>query len=110
MQTWFLIFLALLSPMLPAQGKGKGKGHSDSGSAAVVFTPDERRIISDYCRRLPASGLPPGLAKRDTLPPGLEKQLRRNGRLPPGLEKKLVPFPPDLERQLPPSAAGVQRG
>src|SRR5215210_942443 len=34
------------------------------------------------------SGLPPGLANRRNLPPGLEKQLRRNGQLPPGLENK----------------------
>jgi hypothetical protein len=27
------------------------------------------------------SGLPPGLAKRDRLPPGLERQVQRNGTL-----------------------------
>jgi len=36
-------------------------------------------------------GLPPGLAKRDRLPPGLEKQLVERGRLPPGLEKRTLP-------------------
>ncbi len=45
-------------------------------------------------------GLPPGLAKRDRLPPGLEKQLRRRGTLPPGLQKKVQPVPVGLERQL----------
>jgi hypothetical protein len=39
-------------------------------------------------------GLPPGLAKRDSLPPGLAKQLRERGRLPPGLQKRLTPVPP----------------
>ena len=34
-------------------------------------------------------GLPPGLAKRDRLPPGLEKHLLKHGSLPPGLQKKL---------------------
>jgi hypothetical protein len=38
-------------------------------------------------------GLPPGLAKRDSLPPGLAKQLRERGRLPPGLQKRLTPVP-----------------
>jgi hypothetical protein len=36
------------------------------------------------------------------LPPGLEKQLVRNGTLPPGLQKRLYPAPVELERQLPP--------
>ena len=47
--------------------------------------------------------LPPGLAKRDRLPPGLERQLVIHGTLPPGLQKKIQPCPPDLERVLPPS-------
>jgi hypothetical protein len=38
-------------------------------------------------------GLPPGLAKRHSLPPGLAKQLRERGRLPPGLQKRLTPVP-----------------
>ena len=48
------------------------------------------------------SNLPPGLAKRDQLPPGLEKQLVRRGTLPPGLQKRLQPCPEELERRLPP--------
>jgi hypothetical protein len=46
------------------------------------------------------AGLPPGLAKRDRLPPGLEKQLRERGTLPPGLQKRIHPLPLELERQL----------
>jgi hypothetical protein len=42
------------------------------------------------------------LAKRDRLPPGLERQLVVRGTLPPGLQKKMQPCPPDLERMLPP--------
>ena len=44
------------------------------------------------------------------MPPGLEKQLQRNGRLPPGLQKKLRPFPADLERQLGALPRGYRRG
>ena len=44
-------------------------------------------------------GLPPALAKKDSLPPGLAKQLERNGTLPPGLAKRDLPY--DLQRQLP---------
>jgi hypothetical protein len=48
------------------------------------------------------NNLPPGLAKRDRLPPGLERQLVVRGELPPGLRKKIQPCPDDLERRLPP--------
>jgi hypothetical protein len=44
-------------------------------------------------------GLPPGLAKKDHLPPGLARQLERNGHLPPGLEKRNLPS--DLVQKLP---------
>jgi hypothetical protein len=44
--------------------------------------------------------LPPGLAKKGKLPPGLAKQLARNGHLPPGLEYRGLPQ--DLMVQLPP--------
>ena len=43
--------------------------------------------------------LPPGLAGKDKLPPGLQKQLERNGTLPPGLAKRALPD--DLKRMLP---------
>jgi hypothetical protein len=46
--------------------------------------------------------LPPGLAKKDQLPPGLEKQLVPRGSLPPGLQKRVQPCPVELERRLPP--------
>ncbi|MDE3165012.1 MAG: hypothetical protein KGN36_04325, partial [Acidobacteriota bacterium] len=98
------MLLSLVAPVLAAaQGRGRGRGRGgDSGEdqGPVRFRTEEIRTIHDYYH--PASGLPPGLAKRSDLPPGLEKQLRRNGTLPPGLQKKLVAFPPDLERRLPP--------
>jgi hypothetical protein len=47
------------------------------------------------------SGLPPGLAKRDRLPPGLERHLQRNGTLPPGLQKRVRPLPDVCEARLP---------
>ncbi|MBT3915897.1 MAG: hypothetical protein HN731_03895 [Rhodospirillaceae bacterium] len=52
-------------------------------------------------------GLPPGLAKRDKLPPGLQKQLERNGKLPPGLQKRALPS--DLEAKLSPPREGTER-
>jgi Ni/Co efflux regulator RcnB len=48
------------------------------------------------------SHLPRGLAKRDRLAPGLERQLIVNGTLPPGLRAKAYPCPRELEVVLPP--------
>ncbi|MCL6565120.1 MAG: hypothetical protein K6U09_01730 [Acidobacteriia bacterium] len=74
-----------------------------------VFTEHERVLIKDWFRVHGRKGLPPGLAKRDRLPPGLEKQLRERGTLPPGLQKKLHPLPIELERQLHRLPTGYKR-
>ena len=66
----------------------------------MEFSPRERRIISD-CFVDNRSNLPPGLAKRDRLPPGLERQLQRNGTLPPGLQKRMQPLPGVCTARLP---------
>lgn len=120
-----LILLAALT-LMPAlsfaaqgkgHGKGKGKGNSDQSDQdrddrsgkLPVFADRDREVIIKYFHG-GASGLPPGLAKRGgNLPPGLERQLERNGTLPPGLQKKLQPFPVELERQLPPCPPAYQR-
>lgn len=54
----------------------------------VVFTDRDRRLIREYYHR---RHLPPGLAKRSSLPPGLRKQVQRRGQLPPGLRGKGLP-------------------
>lgn len=92
------------------QGKGKqtkdkqtkDKQTTDRPPAAprAEIGQKDRDAIASYFKSNTA-GLPPGLAKRGgDLPPGLEKQLQKNGTLPPGLEKKLEPVPAPLERQL----------
>jgi hypothetical protein len=43
------------------------------------------------------TGLPPGLAKREELPPGLEMQVEKNGSLPPGLAKRLPDGAADID-------------
>jgi hypothetical protein len=50
--------------------------------------------------------LPPGLAKRDALPPGLERQLVVRGTLPPGLRGRMHPCPVEVEHYLPPAPVG----
>ena len=119
-----LLLLSGLAIALPsshadaAQGKsGKShpqkheeqKGHADKkakavvvnhpGNAALVIDRDGHiRLIREYGH---AGSLPPGLAKRQALPPGLREQLRENGALPPGLQKYWVPVPAPLVVRLP---------
>lgn len=75
----------------------------------VVFTTRDQELIRGYYGG--GKGLPPGLAKKGKLPPGLAKQLQRNGSLPPGLQKRYnaQPFPDDLVRQLSPVPSGFSR-
>jgi hypothetical protein len=54
----------------------------------VVFSEHDRYAIRDYYGR---HHLPPGLAKRSSLPPGLQKQIQRRGQLPPGLRGDRLP-------------------
>lgn len=98
--------------------------------SGAMFTEIERRVLCDYYKvvscgtaRLVGDGkgktkggigskdktalMPPGLAKRDELPPGLERQYQRSGKLPPGLAKRRLPD--DLARALPRRDGGYER-
>ncbi len=77
---------------------------------------DDYRVFSERqrdriraCLDSSRSGLPPGLAKKDRLPPGLEKQIQRNGTLPPGLEKKVQGLPYACSDELPNIPGGWER-
>ncbi|MBI4572891.1 MAG: hypothetical protein HY713_06350 [candidate division NC10 bacterium] len=101
---------------------------SVQGEVQIIFSPEERRIVREYyskeivekargqqgkAKGKGKKGLPPGLAKREKLPPGLQKQLQRNGTLPPGLQGKLEPLPQEVEvrlRPLPPDRVRVVIG
>ncbi len=103
-----------------AQGQGAAKGKPPTSQTAgdkvrsvlppsePVFTTQEVTLIQGWFRTN-RSNLPPGLAKRETLPPGLEKQLQQKGTLPPGLQKKIQPLPIVLERQLTVLPTGYRR-
>src|SRR5687767_10946725 len=56
----------------------------DTAAVIAVDRDGHVRVIRDYVR---GGSLPPGLAKRESLPPGLRAQLRERGELPPGLQK-----------------------
>ena len=85
-----LIIIAALSAGssgLAAQGKGKGRaahdnpevtsdGHGHGNSVAVnvsIGSRDERVIRAWFSEPRNMKGLPPGLAKKETLPPGLQQ-------------------------------------
>ncbi len=114
---------ALLHLSLPAAAQSP-TGHSDGRITsdemiAGVISEIERRTIGRYYRgdrydeyeeesghgkakkgnNSKNKGLPPGLAKRDHLPPGLQKHLDERGALPPGLAKR--DLPQNLQSALP---------
>lgn len=87
-----------------------------------VFSEIERRIIDRYFGKDTDlddeeteafkakgrhKGLPPGLAKRGSLPPGLARHVRLYGALPPGLQKRVLPE--ELEALLPERPEGEVR-
>jgi hypothetical protein len=89
--------------------KDKRKDHDDAddrrGYGFASHDRDEIRVWYGENYR----HLPPGLAKRDRLPPGLERQLVIRGTLPPGLERRAYPVPVELERRLPPPPRDCER-
>ena len=79
------------------------------GRGPEGFSDRERDVISD-CMADSYRDLPPGLAKRGgDLPPGLERQLQRNGTLPPGLQKRVRLLPERCEERLPRLPGGWAR-
>jgi len=106
-------FLLSVNPATSrAQGdsNGYGKDHNkhdndgDDDQAGHYYRHHEQDAARGWYYEN-AKHLPPGLAKKDQLPPGLEKQLVRRGSLPPGLQKRIQPCPQELERRLPPPPA-----
>jgi hypothetical protein len=88
-------------------GHGNGHGHdqdrhgNDEDVRSYEFSDRDGDAMRDWYHDH-RSSLPPGLAKKDRLPAGLERQLEVRGTLPPGLQKRIEPVPVDLERHMPP--------
>jgi hypothetical protein len=82
---------------------------TDNVHIQVAFGDHDRNIINNYYlkTKMKRKGLPPGLAKKGKLPPGLQKQLKKNRELPPGLAKRHLPY--DLEERLSPLPRGYVR-
>jgi hypothetical protein len=89
------------------RAEDKRENKDDRDNRVVVVDRDGHvRAIRDYTR---AGSLPPGLAKREALPPGLRRQLRENGALPPGLQKRLMAVPAPLGARFPAIPPHYQR-
>lgn len=99
---------------LPARGGASGQVAvgGRGGAVAIAFSERDRQLIAQYYANGGAyqgkpRRMPPGLAKRDRLPPGLDKRLQKNDPLPPGLQSQGLPG--DLEQRLTPLPAGYLR-
>lgn len=82
---------------------GEGHGHDKDhghGRDHERYADHDRDIRGWYHAHY--EHLPPGLAKRDRLPPGLERQLVVRGTLPVGLRGNMQRCPRELEVMLPP--------
>ena len=88
-----------------AEDKRDKKDDGRKDQVVVVDRDGHTRVIREYAR----ASLPPGLAKRESLPPGLRQQLRERGELPPGLQKRLVPMPATWASRLPPVPSHYHR-
>ena len=103
-----IIALGIFATSAGAQGRGRGhdkdkkhgRGHDKEEKRDYRYS-DRDQDIRDWYRGH-ENNLPPGLAKRDRLPPGLERQLRVRGTLPPGLRDKVQPVPVEFVERLPP--------
>jgi len=74
--------------------RGAVSVQTENAHVAIIFNENDRAEIRRYYRK----HLPPGLAKRESLPPGLRKQLVKRGTLPPGLRSAQLPT--ELNRRL----------
>jgi hypothetical protein len=114
----------LIRPDTPAAGKGLGQGVTGEQAALAVFSDIEKRLIRDFFGDKTGKGvgkkgagagkykgksktMPPGLANRGELPPGLQKHLERFDTLPPGLAKRDLSY--DLQSRLPRLGVGLAR-
>lgn len=94
--------------LVPDQRAGRP---DDKARPDAKANPDARGRADDKGRPNQAQGsarqMPPGLAKRDELPPGLDRQLTERGTLPPGLAKRDLPA--DLAGRLPRRGGKTER-
>ncbi len=97
-----VVLLSLASTTAFAKDRGHGHGkHKGKSEIKFRYSDHDRESLRVWYNGRNGR-LPPGLAKRDELPPGLENQLVARGKLPPGLRKKMRRCPWEVVRLLPP--------
>jgi hypothetical protein len=110
-----MILMAIFAVMVsfPALAADKSAGQV---VLETVFSESEKVIIEEYFGQAKTEykhgggknkGLPPGLAKKETLPPGLSKHIAEHGTLPPGLAAR--DLPDDLSSRLGSPKKGTKR-
>ena len=83
----------------PTVDSGSVVVESEDFRAAIIFNDADRRKINQYFdKKHKSKTLPPGLAKKDELPPGLRQHIEKYRELPPGIEGRKLPL--ELERKL----------
>ena len=83
----------------PRVSSGSIEVRTEDINARVAFHEKDREaIIGYYSQKNKSKSMPPGLAKKDTPPPGLQKHIVKHGELPPGLQGRSLPY--ELEKKL----------
>ena len=110
----YMIYCVVLSALMagcattPTVDSGTIAVETEDMSAVIVFSDSDRGKIRHYYENIKKTKtVPPGLAKKQELPPGLQKHVVKHGELPPGLEGRGLPQ--DLEGVLSRLPAGFVR-
>ena len=110
----YMIYCVVLSALMagcattPTVDSGTIAIETEDMSAVIVFSDSDRGKIRHYYENIKKTKtVPPGLAKKQELPPGLQKHVVKHGELPPGLEGRGLPQ--DLEGVLSHLPAGFVR-
>jgi len=112
-KTWHIALaaaaLAWAGTALTDEGKGKNKKQADASAAQYApgkgehgrpaFSERERDEINRYFQANPGarSQLPPGLAKKNKIPPGWQKKLAPGQRIPDDVWAHRVALPSDIK-------------
>ena len=99
--TTFLIIFLSGCLVGPYGTSGRVVVEDEHARVDISFSDHDRDILREhygYKHQSKYKKMPPGLTKKNKLPPGIQKQLIRNGQLPPGLYYKRLPD--DLERRM----------
>jgi len=107
------------APLSDVLAQGHGNGHYRDKKKDKDRDDDDDRRGYGFAQRdrdeirgwyvVNAKRLPPGLAKKDRLPPAFERRLVIQQRFPVELERQVYVVPVELERRLPPPPLDCER-